>query len=489
MGGTPRLPCWGGSRCRGSAAAELEACRPAVCSDSHRWRAAEVGARAPMSLALVSRKGLLLCACLTLAADAALGSPARPGASDREARRFREACQVRFRQTDFAQEDFHSAWMSSENMTSFINCLYLLRTRLRPLEKRIFAGGVHYPTLIVTNHQSPPVSTAGAQFCWLDERGVGKNGLSPEMCCDTSKGPEGLESCWDRHFNFDLCCRGDVHLGELPHYFVAPAFDINVGNMVRQVGTFDLGQSYALQSLCRLGDTVIDVGANVGGFTVPLAERVGPEGEVHAFEPFRKIYQHLNANVALNGLTNVYAYNNALGTEVKEIEIHAPDLTTWNFPSAIRVDEQYDTAEALNKANLRYEQKKERIYVRPLDSFRFGGRVTLIKIDVEFMELQVVLGAKETIRKHQPLLWVENEPFFDDPPDRTFVDTMASEFGYSCQAIARLELLCTPPNTGALPPGFNRVFQHLTGAVSELKLWQALAEVDPAYSAGKAQPR
>mmetsp|Transcript_54107 Transcript_54107/g.174798 ORF Transcript_54107/g.174798 Transcript_54107/m.174798 type:complete len:106 (-) Transcript_54107:35-352(-) len=105
------------------------------------------------------------------------------------------------------------------------------------------------------------------------------------------------------------------------------------------------------------------------------------------------------------------------------------------------------------------------------------------------MELQVVLGAKETIRKHQPLMWVENEPFFDDPPDRTFVDTMASEFGYSCQAIARLELLCTPPNTGALPPGFNRVFQHLTGAVSELKLWQALAEVDPAYSAGKAQPR
>ena len=80
----------------------------------------------------------------------------------------------------------------------------------------------------------------------------------------------------------------DVNLAEMPHFFVAPAFDVNVGNAVRQLGTFDLGQSYALQSLCREGDVVIDVGANVGGFTVPLAERVGPTGEVHAFEPFRK---------------------------------------------------------------------------------------------------------------------------------------------------------------------------------------------------------
>ena len=43
-------------------------------------------------------------------------------------------------------------------------------------------------------------------------------------------------------------------------------------------------------------------GANVGGFTVPLAERVGPDGEVHAFEPFRKVFQHLNANDACHQL-------------------------------------------------------------------------------------------------------------------------------------------------------------------------------------------
>eukprot|EP00405_Crypthecodinium_cohnii_P009558 CAMPEP_0206427050 /NCGR_PEP_ID=MMETSP0324_2-20121206/4782_1 /ASSEMBLY_ACC=CAM_ASM_000836 /TAXON_ID=2866 /ORGANISM="Crypthecodinium cohnii, Strain Seligo" /LENGTH=483 /DNA_ID=CAMNT_0053892201 /DNA_START=92 /DNA_END=1544 /DNA_ORIENTATION=+ len=396
--------------------------------------------------------------------------------ASRSARSVRQACEQRFRQTDFALEDFRSAWLNTANLSAYVHCLYQLRTRLRPLEKRIFAAGIHYPTLLVANHQSPPVSTSGSQWCWLDEKGTGSNGLSPRFCCDPRKGPQGDLSCWDDYFNFELCCQGDVQRGELPHYFVAPAFDINVGNMVRQMGTFDLGQSYALQSLCQLGDTVIDVGANVGGFTVPLAERVGKKGKVYAFEPFRKIYQHLNANVALNGLTNVYAFNNALGTEVKELDIHAPDLTYWNFPSAIRVDEQYNRDDALKEANLRYEDELERIYIRPLDSFRIEGKVSLIKIDVEFMELQVVLGARELIRKHQPVMWVENEPFFDDPPDRTFVETMQKEFDYACKSMARLELLCTPSNRKSLPNGFHRVLQHLSGAASEAKLWTALAD-------------
>jgi len=311
--------------------------------------------------------------------------------------------------------------------------------------------------------------------------------MGPSSCCDQTHGPQGLESCWDDHFTYALCCLGDVHLGELPHFFVAPGLDINVGNAVRQLGTFDLGQSYALQALCRHGDVVLDIGANVGGFTVPLAERVGPTGEVHAFEPFRKIYQHLNANVALNGLSNVFTYNNALGTEQKTISIHAPDLNTWNFPSAMRVDKQYERQDALIKANLRYEPEREQIAVRTLDSFEFRHRVALIKIDVEFMELDVVLGGRETIKRHRPVMWVENEPFFDDPPNRQFVDTMAAEFGYSCQTVAKLELLCLPfdaQGSGALPEGFRRVFRHLSGEVKDVHLWRALAEVDPGFATG-----
>merc|ERR1711972_428246 len=125
----------------------------------------------------------------------------------------------------------------------------------------------------------------------------------------------------------------------------------------------DLGQSYALQTLCRRGDTVLDIGANIGGFTVPLAERVGPDGEVHAFEPFRKVFQHLNANVALDGLSNVYTYNIALGTKEEEVAAFVPDLTSFNFPSAIRVLDQFGPDKAAKEANLRYEPRQETLTV------------------------------------------------------------------------------------------------------------------------------
>ncbi|CAE7272291.1 unnamed protein product [Symbiodinium sp. CCMP2592] len=403
----------------------------------------------------------------------------------------RESCARRFRSTDFSQQGFQSEWLNPYNRSAFIDCLYKLRTRWRPREKSVHAGGIHYPTLITTHHTWPPVSTSGARLCWLDELGVSRNSIDPGHCCDTTHGPRGLEECWDDYFTYELCCLGDVNVAEMPHFFVAPAFDINVGNSVRQLGTFDLGQSYALQTLCRTGDAVIDVGANVGGFTVPLAERVGPDGEVHAFEPFRKVFQHLNANVALNGLSNVYTYNVALGTQDEEVAAFVPDLTSFNFPSAIRVLDQFGPDKAAKEANLRYEPRQETLTVRPLDNFKFDKRISLIKIDVEFMEWHVVRGARQTIKQNQPLIWVENEAYFDDPANLTFVNTMYSDLGYVCNPVARLELLCSPgkesggqliADESLLPAGFKRVFRHLSGEFKDVHLWRALSEVDPRFA-------
>src|SRR4051812_4112055 len=55
----------------------------------------------------------------------------------------------------------------------------------------------------------------------------------------------------------------------------------------------------------RPGDTVVDVGANIGAFAVVAASIVGPRGRVIAFEPVAETFQCLTENVALNGLGNV----------------------------------------------------------------------------------------------------------------------------------------------------------------------------------------
>lgn len=399
-------------------------------------------------------------------------------------------CERRLAQTDFAVDQFQNAWMSELNMSAFVDCLFELRLAAAAgspfasaRRKKAHVGGIHYPTIAVTNHREPVVSTSGVNWCWLDRSTLLPNGLDPSHCCDTKHGPRGNEACWDRRWTFELCCQGELKGREMPHFFSVPAYDINVGNTLRHRGTFDLRMSYALQAICRRGDIVLDVGANLGAFTVPLAERVGLRGAVHAFEPFRLVFQHLNANVALNGLSNVYTYNVAIGRKEHVLEIFAPDLTTFNTPSAMRVEKQREPAAAAQFDHVAYEVAPVMVAMKTLDSFHFGPRVDVIKIDVEFMELEVVLGATETIRRYQPLIWAENEPYFKKK-DRTFVDAMAAYFGYDCQPVADLELLCTPPSgrSKGVVEGFSRLFQHLNVPLKHISLQKVIGEVDPQFA-------
>lgn len=418
--------------------------------------------------------GFVLVTCWSLSADGQLQRSA--GTRPPNARRLelrRRACQQRLADTDFSLLRFSTGWASTENMTAFVDCLYFLRTVGRPPDKGVHAGGIHYPTMVVTNHRHPVVSSSSASWCWLDKQGRA-SGVNPKQCCDTSYGPTGFELCWDNHFTYELCCLGNLREGELPHYYSVPAMDLNVANIVKKQGTFDIRMSYALQALVRPGYTVIDVGANLGGFTVPLAERAGPHGKVHAFEPFRKVFQHMTANVALNGLSNVYTYNMAIGREEKMLELHVPDLNHFGAPSAMRVEGQFSPDQALMYDKILYEQQREKVQMRTLDSFDFDGKVDFIKIDVEFMELEVVMGAKRTISEHRPVIWAENEPYFKDQ-DQTFVNTMFAEYGYSCQVVADLELLCTPPEKAEEAVGImERIMPHLNAPVALISLQDVL---------------
>ena len=65
-------------------------------------------------------------------------------------------------------------------------------------------------------------------------------------------------------------------------------------------------------ALIEPGDVVVDVGADIGALTVPLARAVGPAGRVLAFEPQPTVFQNLCANLALNDLLHVQAFNAAL---------------------------------------------------------------------------------------------------------------------------------------------------------------------------------
>lgn len=142
------------------------------------------------------------------------------------------------------------------------------------------------------------------------------------------------------------------------------------------------------------GKTIIDIGGNNGNFAVDFAHLVGDDGVVHSFEPQRIIYYQLCTNIFLNGLNNVYCYNEAVGNEDGYTMIETPDYFN-------KENVNFGASEIVSEGG-------EKVKSSRIDSREFKD-VVFIKIDVQGYESFVIEGALETIKKHRPYLFVEFE--------------------------------------------------------------------------------
>src|SRR5208283_897383 len=93
----------------------------------------------------------------------------------------------------------------------------------------------------------------------------------------------------------------------------AATFDRALYLALHRAGLMGAPERAALAALARPGMTVLDIGANLGLYSLLLARSVGPSGRVIAFEPDPDLCALLRANCAANGLANVEAHNMALG--------------------------------------------------------------------------------------------------------------------------------------------------------------------------------
>lgn len=189
--------------------------------------------------------------------------------------------------------------------------------------------------------------------------------------------------------------------------FIVPAFDAYVGSRLIVDGQWMHHEVRLLTSLLSAGDVVVDAGANIGGFTLPFAKTVGAfgaNGLVHAFEPFRLLFQCLNANIMANGLANVMTYQAGLGNKAEMTQLRQPNLNAISNPSKMHV-----VAEVASELMVRTAGEEEPVKVMRLDDVAFGARgPVLIKVDVESMELPMMQGAERTLKRYRPLLYIED---------------------------------------------------------------------------------
>ncbi|CAK0867693.1 unnamed protein product, partial [Prorocentrum cordatum] len=223
-------------------------------------------------------------------------------------------------------------------------------------------------------------------------------------------------------------------------YWVLPVWDYVVSNFVRIGGTFDPAELSLYKRLVREGDSVCDAGAHVGAYAIPLAAHVGASGAVHAFEPFRLVFQQLVANAAVNGLSNVYAHQLALGDKRERLRgVNSPALTRYGnvgaTPVFVQPEEHFTSDNALQ-----YEGR-ETVTVVPLDEMQLDrvGGLNFLKVDVEGALDRVLRGAHGTIHTHRPVMAVEHRGPGDGP-------ALLLEWGYRCVEVLPVHELwiCVP---------------------------------------------
>ena len=80
-----------------------------------------------------------------------------------------------------------------------------------------------------------------------------------------------------------------------------------------------------LDQLINPSDTVIDVGANVGHYTLEMAKLVGPTGRVFSFEPIARTFDLLSSNVVFGRFNNVSLFNCAITDHINQVSFSVPE--------------------------------------------------------------------------------------------------------------------------------------------------------------------
>jgi FkbM family methyltransferase len=161
------------------------------------------------------------------------------------------------------------------------------------------------------------------------------------------------------------------------------------------------------------GDTVYDIGANIGCMSLLFSKLCGPEGRVLAFEPSAINFGRLTRNIEINKVNNITALQLAVSDEDGEFALAEQGVTSFIFP--------IENGAAENCSQIRAVR---------LDSFIFREDYPLpdyLKIDVEGHAGKCLAGMTEMLRKSKPIIVCE----LHDVSELAAVSSILAEHSYS----------------------------------------------------------
>jgi FkbM family methyltransferase len=196
----------------------------------------------------------------------------------------------------------------------------------------------------------------------------------------------------------------------------------SVGRSIWYRGSYESTVEAQISRTLQQGDAFIDIGANVGYFSIVAATLVGEEGEVHGFEPNQRVCHLFEQSISANSLRNIRAVPAAL----------------WGEPTTLGLTGQHNSGFAHVYLH-RSEQavgKARRVEATTLDTYArsFVHRpIKLVKIDVEGAEIHVLHGMRQILQKYRPFLIVEAQDWSLSRFGHRLEDMFAllEKYGYS----------------------------------------------------------
>lgn len=189
----------------------------------------------------------------------------------------------------------------------------------------------------------------------------------------------------------------------------------------------ELKNIYAVINTLPNESIALDAGANIGFVCVPIANWLkNKNGTIYAFEPQRMLYNALCGTASLNDLENLHIENVAISDKQGFLKIPKQDYSKPKDFGMVSLTKQENISNFDN------------VKVTTIDNLKLS-RLDFLKIDVEGMEIEVLSGAKKTIRKHRPWCWIEYWMI-----DKNLLLNQFKNLNYKIFTMDTLNVLCAP---------------------------------------------
>lgn len=201
-------------------------------------------------------------------------------------------------------------------------------------------------------------------------------------------------------------------------------FHVNTASTIERsiffVGDFHRALTSVLRQRVRPGDFCLDVGANVGFYTLKMAHWVGPTGRVAAFEPNPAMVARIEQNLWLNGYDHVDLVRKAVDRQAGRARFYLSDNPLYSSLNVVSGAQQVLDVDVIT-----------------LDEYVASAgwpRVDAIKTDIEGRDCNAVLGTAAVLERYKPLVTLEYD-YGTDPAVSQEAFTLLDQLGYAVFAL------------------------------------------------------